>query len=362
MQLYTNIYNKIQSNLLSIKEKFMLEAIQLAEKGLSSASPNPMVGALVVKNGVIAGRGYHEKYGMHHAEINAINDAGIENCKNSILYVTLEPCSTYGKTPPCTEAIIKAGFSEVVIASTDPNPKHAGRGLEILTDAGIEVTVGILSDIADQLNEAFFFRITHNRPFILLKMGMTLDGKTAAPNGHSKWITSESARQRVQYLRRWADAVMVGGNTVRNDRPSLNVRNADGTVDSSVTQPLRIIVSSRISENMAEKYLAAGELPIIINPDSKEKWIEALTIIADKRVNAVLLEGGSKLAGELIQYGLINKFEFHIAPKILGGNDSYPLAELPNPNSMNDALELTRVNFYPIGDNLIYSGYPVYKN
>jgi diaminohydroxyphosphoribosylaminopyrimidine deaminase/5-amino-6-(5-phosphoribosylamino)uracil reductase len=361
MQYYTNIYNKIHQRSFSAEEKFMYEAILLAEKGISGASPNPMVGAVVVKNGVIAGRGYHEKYGMAHAEINAINDAGIENCRNAVLYVTLEPCSTYGKTPPCTEAIIKAGFSEVVVASADPNPKHAGRGMKILKDAGIKVTAGLLHEITDELNEAFFFRITHNRPFILLKMGITLDGKTAAPNGHSKWITSPEARQRVQYLRRWADAVMVGGNTVRKDRPSLNVRKTDGTVDSSEKQPVRIIVSSEMTEEEAEVYLSAGEAPLIIHPASEQEWITKLSEFADMGINAVLVEGGSKLAGELIQYRLINKFEFHIAPKILGGKNSYPLAELPDPASMNDALELTSVNFYSIGDNLIYSGYPVYK-
>ena len=207
--------------------EYMPQALELAKLAWGRTSPNPMVGALIVKHDRIIGRGYHRKAGTPHAEINALAD-----CRHSpagaTLYVTLEPCSTYGRTPPCTDAIIKAGISRVVIGCLDPNPKHAGKGVEILRRAGIEVEYPVLEEECLRLNEAFFKWITTGTPFVLLKMAMTLDGKIATVDGDSQWVTGVGAREEVQVLRQWADAIMVGGETARRDHPALTVRNEIG--------------------------------------------------------------------------------------------------------------------------------------
>jgi len=361
MSSETTLNNSKQGSTKKERDCYMRQALDLAKLGLGRTSPNPMVGALVVKNGRVVGSGYHEKYGDAHAEINAMKDAGSGNCKHATLYVSLEPCSTFGKTPPCTESIIQSGFDEVVIGSIDPNPQHSGRGVKILKDAGIKVEVGVLSKLADALNEAFFFKITEQRPFILLKMAMTLDGKTATPNGESKWITAPSARERVQELRRWADAIMIGSGTAKHDHPSLNVRKQNGEIDDSVKQPMRIIVSSTISEKDAPNILSQGKSPIVINPKSYHDWLKVLSDFSKNGVNSILLEGGACLAGELLKYKLINKIEFHIAPKILGGFDSVPVVQLPNPENLADSLLFKSVQIKTIGQDVIYSAYPDYR-
>ena len=218
---------------------FMQEALGLARMGWGLTSPNPMVGAVVVRDGVIIGRGYHFKAGEAHAEVNAFADVARHgfDAKGATLYVTLEPCCTTGRTPPCTDAILASGVKRVVIGSSDPNPHHAGRGIELLRAAGIEVTVGVEQSACSELNRPFFKWIATGKPFVILKMAMTLDGKIATASGESKWITGPEARRRVQALRRLSDAIMVGGETVRQDRPQLTVREPD----SWPRQPLRII-------------------------------------------------------------------------------------------------------------------------
>ncbi|MBO5923715.1 MAG: bifunctional diaminohydroxyphosphoribosylaminopyrimidine deaminase/5-amino-6-(5-phosphoribosylamino)uracil reductase RibD, partial [Lentisphaeria bacterium] len=202
---------------------YMKRALALAREAWGKTAPNPMVGAVVVKNDRIVGEGYHHKAGLPHAEVNALNAAG-KNADGATIYVTLEPCSTYGRTPPCTEAIKQANIKRMVCASEDFNPQHAGNGFDILRKANIEVKVGVCRKEALELNKAFFSHITRKRPYVLLKMAMTLDGKIATASGDSKWITSSAARQRVQKLRQWCDAIMFGGETVRLDRPGLVVR------------------------------------------------------------------------------------------------------------------------------------------
>ena len=206
---------------MSEDSEYMLEALSLARMGWGLTNPNPMVGCVIVKDGEVIGRGFHHRAGEAHAEINALRDAESRqrDCRGATLYVTLEPCSSYGRTPPCTEAITASGIGKVVIGAMDPNPKHAGRGVEILRGHGIEVVCGVESSACWELNRHFFRWITSGKPFVRLKMAMTLDGKIATAEGDSKWVTGIEARRRVQQLRRLADAVMVGGNTLRLDKP-----------------------------------------------------------------------------------------------------------------------------------------------
>ena len=332
--------------------KYMSLAISLAKRAWGQTSPNPMVGAVIVKNAKIAGKGYHRKAGDPHAEINAINSSN-GNIRGSTLYVTLEPCCTFGKTPPCTDAIIAAGIKKIVIGCLDPNPRHAGKGADILKRAGIAVVVGIKEKECIELNEAFFHWITTERPFILLKMAMTLDGKIATQDGKSKWITGPAARRRVQKLRQWADAIMVGAETTRTDKPSLTVREF-----RKIKQPRRLIVSRKLTKKEALKLLPKGENPEIISASCRHEWIKELKRLGKEGVVSVLAEGGGELAAALLEAIMVNKIEFHIAPKILGGRNSRPVVGGENPLSLGEAFNLQRTSVRKIGDDLCISGYP----
>ena len=273
--------------------KYMSIAVSLAKRAWGQTSTNPMVGAVLVKKDKIIGRGYHREAGTPHAEINAINSSK-GAIAGSTLYVTLEPCCTFGRTPPCTDAIIAAGIKRVVVGCLDPNPKHSGKGVVFLEKAGIEVAVGIKEKECVELNEAFFHWITKGMPFVLLKMAMTIDGKIATHDGKSKWITGASARLRVQKLRQWADAIMVGGETARTDKPSLTVREF-----RKIKQPRRLIVSRKLTEEDAFKLLCKGEKPEIIGVSSREEWIRVLKRLGREGVVSVLAEGGGELAASL---------------------------------------------------------------
>ncbi len=337
---------------MAADREYMLEALDLARQAWGRTSPNPMVGALVVKDGRVIGRGYHHKAGTAHAEVNAIADCS-EDPSGGTIYVTLEPCSTHGRTPPCTLAVIEAGLKKVVIGCLDPNPGHAGRAVKILNDAGIEVVSGIEEAACFKLNEAFFKWITTGCPFVLLKMAMTLDGKIATVNGDSQWVTGEPARERVQQLRQWADAVMVGGGTARKDHPSLNVR----MVENWSPQPRRIVVSSGMSLEDAAELMAPGETPEIISPNDAAQWKKELTRLGSEGITAILVEGGGELAGNMLQAGVVDKVEFHIAPKIIGGRDSRPVIGGENPVAMAEALNLINVESGQIGRDFYISGY-----
>lgn len=339
-------------------KKYMLRALALARKGFGRTSPNPMVGAVIVKNGKIIGEGYHKRAGTAHAEINAIADAGEKKCAGAILYVTLEPCSTTGSTPPCTKAIIAAKFTKVVIGCLDANPAHAGAALKILKRAGIETVTGVEEEKCRELNIAFFHWIQTGRPLILLKMAMTLDGKIATSTGQSKWITGTKARKRVQKLRKWSDAIMVGGETLRKDKPSLTVR-SDKSPDCELRnwlQPERIIVSKSITIEKAAKLLPAGKAPLIVNADTRGEWMKALKKLGGKNITALLVEGGGELAASMLKAGIINKVEFHIAPKILGGKKSRPVIAGIAPASLADAFNLSNVKIKRIGNDICVSG------
>ena len=334
-----------------MNKKFMLEAVTLAQKAWGQTSPNPLVGAVVVKDGLIIGRGYHHRAGEAHAEVNALKDAGNAACGADI-YVTLEPCSTTGRTPPCTEAIINAKIKTVYIGSVDPNPLHRGNAVKLLQAAGIHVTCDLEKDACDQLNEAFFCWITTGRPFVILKMAMTLDGKIATANGNSQWITGPVARERVQQLRQWADAIMVGGNTARVDHPSLTVRNiADWT-----PQPRRIIISNNLTMAELDKSLPPGGDSEIAAPADAAAWKCYLKRLGDSGITALLIEGGGELAAEVIAAGVVDKVEFHIAMKILGGRDSRPVIGGGNPLALAEAIQLKNIKTTRLGDDLAISG------
>ena len=232
------------NNISKEDAEYMKMALELAKKGIGRVNPNPLVGAVIVKNGKIIGEGYHKMFGEAHAEVHAIENAG-EETKNATIYVTLEPCSHYGKTPPCAENIIKAGIKRCVIGSGDPNPEVAGKGIEMLKNSGIEVTENVLKKECDELNQVFFKYIKSKIPYLFLKCGITLDGKIALSNGESKWITNEKAREKVQYYRNKFMGIMVGINTVLYDNPSLTARIENGV------DPFRIIIDPnlRITED-----------------------------------------------------------------------------------------------------------------
>ena len=335
-------------------QKFMLEALALARMGWGLTSPNPMVGAVIVRDGEIIGRGYHCKAGEPHAEINALIDVekhGLDS-KGATIYVTLEPCSTVGRTPACTDAIRAAGLSRVVIGSLDPNPKHAGRGVQVLEEAGIQVAVGVERAACSEINRPFFKWITTGRPFVILKMAMTLDGKIATAAGESKWITGPDARRRVQQLRRLSDAIMVGGETVRQDRPLLTVREPD----SWPCQPLRLIASRSMDEEELEEYFPDGNAELV-RLESGEDWGRLLDELGKREITCLLIEGGGELAASALEARAVDYVEFHIAPKLLGGRDSRPVLGGDDPDSMALAQQLHRVKVTHYGEDIAISGY-----
>jgi diaminohydroxyphosphoribosylaminopyrimidine deaminase/5-amino-6-(5-phosphoribosylamino)uracil reductase len=326
-------------------------AIDLARQAEGMTSPNPLVGAVVVKKMQIVGEGYHHKAGTAHAEVNALNDAG-SKAAGADIYVTLEPCSTTGRTPPCTEAIIKAGIKRVFIGSLDPNPAHAGRAVDILRKTGIEVATGIETALCDSLNEAFFKWITTGKPLVVLKLAVTLDGRIACANGQSQWITGPEARGRVQRLRRRADAIMVGGETVRKDKPGLIVREPEDWP----RQPRRLIVSRSMTPDQAKELLCPGPCPEIVAPDSPEAWQNLMQRLGSEQVTELLIEGGGELAAAVLHAGIVDIAEFHIAPKILGGKGSRPAVGGADPLSLAEAFNLNDVTVETLGKDIIVRG------
>ena len=335
-----------------LDEKWMKYALELAQKKKKKTSPNPMVGCVLVGDGKVVGKGYHHRAGEAHAEVNAIADAG-ELSRSATAYVTLEPCSTTGRTGPCTQALIDAGVSKVIIGSLDPNPSHAGRGVKILKDAGIEVKVGILEKKCLKLNEAFFKWISKKTPFVLLKMAMTLDGKIATKDGQSQWITGSVARNRVQSLRQWSDAIMVGGETVRRDKPSLTVRN----VSDWPCQPRRIVISRSLNASEVENLMPKGNKPIVYSLSNNDDWNALMLKLGAQNVTSLLIEGGGELAASALAAGIVDKVEFHIAPKILGGKDSRTVIGGINPSNLSESLMLESIETFQLGCDIAITGY-----
>ena len=325
--------------------RWMKRALKEALEGWGTTSPNPLVGAVIVKKGSLLGAGYHVKAGQPHAEVNAIADCGRKSLKGSTIYVTLEPCCTFGRTPPCTDAILKAGISRVVFGCTDPNPKHAGRAAEILRSHGVQVTFPVCEEQCRRLNEPFFKWISTGKPFVLLKMAQTLDGKIATADGISQWITGGIARQRVQKLRMRADAVMAGAETFRLDHPRFTVRDRDENV---LKTPRRIIVTGR-----PDAFSAPG-FEFVSLPDAAA-WDAYLKKLGSENITALLIEGGGNLAASALAAHAVDRIEFHIAPKILGGVHSRSSVAGPDPVSLDTAYRLKNVELHKLGPDYAYS-------
>lgn len=358
---------------------FMKIALALAARGKGSTSPNPMVGAVVVKDGKIVGRGWHEKVGGPHAEVNAIDDAG-DAAAGSTLYVTLEPCNHQGRTPPCTQKILAANIRHVVMAMTDPNPDVSGGGAAFLTQNGITVESGICEAEARRLNESFIKYAAVKRPFVLLKCAATLDGRIATRTGDSKWVTGPSSRKYVHELRHASDAILVGVNTVKADNPSLTTR----LDDKKGKDPIRIVLDTRLSIPEDSKLLRipAGSDTLIITgnsrPSPKRDAIENLRVkVIDALLNAdgridldalmdqlgqmgitsLLIEGGAQVAASALRAGIVDKINFFYAPKILAADDGIPMCRGTGPELMADSIPVKDIRVRQFDDDVMIEGY-----
>jgi len=321
-------------------KEYMRLALDEAQKGAGWTNPNPLVGAVIVKDGRVIGKGYHRIYGELHAERNAISDCK-ECMEGATMYVTLEPCCHYGKTPPCTQAIIEQGITRVVIASDDPNPLVAGKGIELLRQHGIRVDTGVLKEECDAMNQIFFHYIRKKRPYVLMKYAMTADGKIATCTGASKWITGEQARMEVQRTRHRYAGIMVGVNTVLADDPMLNCRlpNANSPIriicDTSLRTPLAsnvvktakkiptIIATACEEEEKQKAYQEYGcEILLVPKKEGHIDMQELMKLLGEKKIDSVFLEGGAELNYSALKAGIVNKVQVYIAPKIFGGSNA----------------------------------------
>mgnify|MGYP006281641415 CR=1 FL=1 len=357
---------------------YMKIALELAEKGRGYTAPNPMVGAVVVSEKTILGQGWHKKAGGAHAEVNALDAAG-GRAEGATIYVTLEPCNHYGRTPPCTERILAAGIRRVVIAAADPNPHVAGGGAQYLADKGLDVRRGVCEEDALRQNEAFFKFARTGRPFIVLKAAATLDGRIATRTGDSKWVTGPASRLYVHQLRHELDAIMVGIGTVKADNPSLTTR----LEDKKGRDPHRIILDSRLSIPEEAKVLqieSASDTFIIFNqaadPEKQKRLADrgvrlicaptkdgfldldaVMALLAERSITSLLIEGGSRVMGSVLRAGIADKIYFFYAPKILGGDDGIPIASGPGPDLMAGSVPITDVDVRQFDADVMISGY-----
>ena len=354
-------------------EIFMREALRIAKNAEGRTSPNPLVGAVVVRDGRIIAEGWHRQAGTPHAEVHALNMAG-ELAKNSTLYVTLEPCSHFGRTPPCANKIVESGIKKVVVAMKDPNPKVAGRGLEILKSAGIEVEVGILEDDAKKLNEVFLKWITKKMPFVTAKFACSLDGKIATSTGESQWISCAESRKFTHHLRDINDAIMVGSGTVSADNPTLTARIEGGknpariVIDSLAKTPLdfNVVCDKKaetifaVTENAPSEKISAlknAGVEIIFAGTEKVDLKILLEKLAEREITSVLVEGGGTLHFSLLELGLVDKVFAFIAPKIIGGQNSKTAVEGKGFEKLSDAVNLKNLTAEKIGDDILICGY-----
>ena len=360
---------------------YMKLALDLAASAKGKTNPNPIVGAVIVKDGVIAGTGLHRKAGEPHAEVHAFKMAG-EYAKGGTLYVTLEPCSHYGKTPPCANLVKESGIKRVVVAMEDPNPEVAGRGIALLKEAGIEVEVGILEKEARRLNERFIHNMTTGRPFVLSKFAMTLDGKLATHTGHSKWITGEESRHSVHLLRNEVDAILVGIGTVLADNPSLTTRLPEG----GGKNPVRIILDSELRVPMDAHVLHVEEARTVIVTQENaslekiaslsERGVEFIMVpkteagldlevlmdeLYKKGITDVLLEGGSEVNASFLRAGLIDKYVIYVAPKLLGGRNSLTPFSGDDVERMDEAMDVSISHVDTFGEDIRITAYPKIK-
>jgi diaminohydroxyphosphoribosylaminopyrimidine deaminase / 5-amino-6-(5-phosphoribosylamino)uracil reductase len=357
---------------------FMEMALNLAIQAEGFTSPNPMVGAVVVKDGRVVGSGYHHAVGESHAEVNAIAAAG-ERARGATLYVSLEPCNHTGRTPPCTAKILQAGIKRVVVAMRDPNTAVIGGGVEFLRQHGLQVTVGVHEERAKKLNEAFIKYVRTKRPFVIAKCAATLDGRIATRTGDSKWVTGEAAREFVHRLRHAVDAVMVGINTIRADDPSLTVR----LKHRRGKDPVRVILDSRFSISPNAKVLrqtsAAQTILVAGQPVSKDKKsaLEQIGVqvlespLKDNRIDldllmerlggmqlcSLLIEGGSRVLASAFASRIVDKVYFFYAPKIMGGDDGIPICSGPGPARISGCIAVKDISVHRFGEDVLIEGY-----
>lgn len=363
-------------------EHFMQMALGLAKKGEGFTSPNPMVGAVIVKDGKVVGKGYHQAAGEAHAEINAIDDAGALT-QGATLYVTLEPCNHTGRTPPCTEKILAAGIRRVVFAMNDPNPGVKRGGKDFLKNRGIDITTSVCEDRAKRLNEIFINYVKTKRPFSIIKCAATLDGRIATRTGDSKWVTGKKSREFVHRLRHAVDAIMVGINTVEKDDPSLTTRLTNSIGNFKGLDPVRIVLDThlRISEEAKLLRLDSNSDTIIITgnlvSEDKKARVEKkgakvfespvkddfidLDILMDRLgalgITSLLIEGGSRVIASALSAGIVEKIFFFFAPKILGGDDGVPVCKGPGADLMKNCIPVKDINIRRFGDDVMIQGY-----
>ncbi len=357
------------------EEKYMRRAISLARRGSGRVNPNPLVGAVIVRDGEILGEGWHECYGQLHAERNAIahaKEAG-NRLEGSTIYVTLEPCCHYGKTPPCTEAIIEEKIARVVVGSDDPNPKVAGKGFARLREEGIEVITHFLKEECDAINDVFFHYIRTSRPFVAMKYAMTMDGKIACHTGHSQWVTGEESRAYVQKLRNHYKGIMVGIGTVLADDPTLNCRMEGGR------NPVRIVCDSHLRIPLDCRLVrTAGEYPLIVacvegaDPEKRTALTRAgaeviplpacggsldlnflMDELGERRIDGILLEGGGTLNAAALEAGIVQKAYCFIAPKIFGGAEARSPVEGKGKDRADEAWRFRKISVEEFGEDLL---------
>lgn len=351
----------------AVDHSMMARALQLAERGLWTTTPNPRVGCVLVRDGWVVGEGWHEKAGEPHAEVHALRNAG-PRARGATAYVTLEPCSHYGRTPPCAEALIAAGVSRVVSAMSDPNPLVSGKGLALLAAAGVATSCGLLETEACELNIGFVSRMTRGRPWLRLKTAASLDGKTALNNGLSQWITGPDARRDGQRWRARACAILTGIGTVRDDDPQLNVRDFETT-----RQPLRVVVDSRLETPLTARILQGGpvliagavensekiellrstgaEVLIFPNAAGKVELKDLLNELGRRGINEVHAEAGFKLNGSLLREGLVDELLLYLAPCLIG-HDASGLFNLPELTSLDQKHLLKIRDLRQVGENI----------
>jgi len=356
------------------EEQYMRRAIQLAAEGEGKTRPNPLVGAVVVKDGRIIGEGYHTKYGSLHAEREALADCARrgENPEGADIYVTLEPCCHTGKQPPCTEALVDSGVGRVIVGSSDPNPLVSGKGIEYLKQHGIQVETGFLEEECDALNSIFFHYITTGKPYVALKYAMTADGRIATVTGASKWITGEEAREHAHKLRNRYAAILVGKNTVESDNPMLNCRLPGGV------NPLRIVLDSHLCISLESRLVqTAREIPLLVvcgdAPAEKKETLEHmgaevlslpgsdgrpdLKALVDelgrRGVDSLLIEGGSQVHYSALKAGIVNHIYSYVAPKIFGGERALGPVSGAGAEQVADAFQLCRMGTKILGDDIL---------
>lgn len=364
--------------------EMMKKVLELARYGVGYVSPNPLVGAVIVKDGVVLGEGYHQKYGGPHAEVMAFTDAkkhGEDAVRGGTIYVNLEPCSHFGKTPPCADAIIAAGIEKVIVAMVDPNPKVAGQGIKRMQDAGLTVEVGLLEKEAQRLNEVFIHDMTQHKTFVAIKTAMTLDGKIATVTGASKWISCEASRQRVHELRQHYDGIMVGIGTVTADNPKLTTRRQAGTNrhphriiidthgrtprDAAVLEPTAktyIVVSKDLDNSKIEAFKSCGAKVLLVETkDNHIDLAQLLKVLYQEGIKSVLVEGGGTLNDSLLREGLVDKYYAFIAPKLFGGQDAKTPVEGKGILTVEEAIELDDMSFELSGTDIFVTAKVKYK-